>query len=138
MIELNGKALRGRIELARFRLNGVRNGAFRFQDLVNATCRNIGARQHDRNHADHQKRHDNNHGVRDEGDHVTGLNRARIDVGSAHPHDKNRNGIHNQHHCRHHECHGPVREQLRAIQRRACLVEALFLILLPIECADDG
>ena len=137
MIELNGKTFRARIEFARFRLNGVCNRTFRFQNLVNATSGNVGTRQHNRNHANHQERHDDNHGIGDEGNHVTGLNRARINIGSAHPHDKNRNSIHDQHHRGHHECHGPVREQLRTIQRRTCLVEALFLILLPIECADN-
>lgn len=44
MVELNGKALCSRIELACFRLKGVRDRAFRFQNLVNATRRNIGAR----------------------------------------------------------------------------------------------
>ena len=116
---------------------GIADRGLAFEHFLDALGCDIGAREHDREHADHEESHDDNHRVGDERDEVACLERARVDGVAAEPHDANRHEIHDEHHERHHERHDAVREKLRFHQARARLVEALLLMLLAVERPHD-
>ena len=106
------------------------------QHFHNAVCGYACARQHNRNHRQHQEAHDNDHGIRDKRCQVTDLHGARVDVVSADPNNQNRNAVHDKHHNRHHKGHRTVGKQLGLKQILIRLIKALFLVLFPTECAN--
>ena len=116
---------------------GIADRGLAFEHFLDALGRDIGAREHDREHADHEEAHDDDHRVGDERDEVACLERARVDGMAAEPHDADRHKVHDEHHKRHHERHDAVREQLRFHQARARLVEAILLMLLAVERPHD-
>ena len=116
---------------------GIADRGLAFEHFLDTLGCNIGTRQHDREHADHEEAHDDNHRVGDERDEVACLERARVDGMAAEPHDADRHEVHDEHHERHHERHDAIREQLRFHQARTRLIEALLLMLLAVERPHD-
>ena len=125
-----------RIERA-MRLRRIDDGRNRLEHLVDALGRYIGPRQEDEDDADHHERHDDDHGIRDERDHVAGLDGAVVDVRSSHPHDQNRNGVHDKHDRRLKQRHRPIREQLRIAQLARCRSESFLFVCAPSERPHD-
>ena len=125
-----------KFRIARF--GRIFDGRTRRKHFVNTFGRHVRARQHDRDHADDEERHDDDHGIGDERDHVARLDHALVNIAAANPDDKDRNRVHDEHHRRHHEGHHTVGKELRAHEVRVCTVEALFLETLAVERADDG
>ena len=140
IVEGDGRALARAAQLGVAGLVGgrVADGGLCFQHLVHALGRHVGARQHDGDHADHEEAHDDDHRVGDERDEVARLDGAVVDVAAAHPYDEHRHAVHDEHHQGHHERHDAVREQLRLHELGGSLVEALLLVGLAVERADDG
>ena len=94
------------------------------------------AGQHDGDHRQHQKGHNDLHGVGDKGNHLAHLHRTQIHRLAAKPDDQQAGAVHDQGHKGHHGNHGTVGEQLGFHQIGVCLVKALFLKSLATEGAD--
>ena len=107
------------------------------QNFVHARGRYLGARQEHRHDRDHHEGHDDERRIGRKGDHVADLHVAGVDAFRAEPLDHDRDAVHDERHDRAHERHGPVDEQLRVPERRARSAEALLLVPLAVERADD-
>ena len=115
----------------------VAHARARAQNLVHARGRDLGTRQEHRHNRDHHESHDDERGIGRKGDHVADLHIAGVDAFRAEPLDHDRDAVHDERHDRAHERHGPVDEQLRIHERRARSAEALLLVPLAVERADD-
>ncbi len=120
-----------------FRLFCIHNRRLRADDFLDTFCRNARSRQHNGNHRQHQKRHDDLHRISNKCHHITDLQIAKVYSLSAEPYDSNRNGIHDKHHNRHHESHDPVGEHLCRHQLFIGLIKSFFFIFFTAESSDD-
>ena len=107
------------------------------QDLIHARRRDLRTRQHHRNDRDHHKGHDDHRRIARKSDHVADLHMSGVDALGAEPLDHDRDAVHDERHNRPHERHGTVDEQLRVHERGARGIEALLLMPLAVEGADD-
>ena len=105
-----------------------------FLHTVRSHCRSW---KHDGEHAQHQESHDDLHRVLDKRHHITHLHLTVIDAVCPRPYDEYGDTVHDQHHHRHHKCHGAVDEQVRLHQGPVRLVKTCFLVLLCAEGTDD-
>ncbi len=118
-----------------FRIN---NDRFGFQHFADSLRRNTGPRKHNKYYCQEKEGHDNLHGVLHESHHAAHLHRAGINPVRAHPDNQNHNGIHQEHHRRHHKYqYCAVDEQVCFGQILVCLIKPFLFMFLRIECADD-
>ena len=94
--------------------------------------------QHDGNHAQHQEAGNDLHCILNKRHHIPDLHLSVINTVSAAPDNQNGDAVHNQHHSRHHKCHGTVYKKGRSRQIPVCLVKTLFLVLFRRKCTDNG
>ena len=95
------------------------------------------AGQHNGDHRNHQKRHNDLHGIRDKRNHVPDLKISHINAVAANPHDEHAHAVHNQHHRGHHHCHHPVCKKLRGHEILVRHIKAFLLKLFPRKRTND-
>ena len=78
------------------------------QDLIHTVCCNSCSWKHNRNHTDHKEGHDDLHCILDKCHHITNLHLPVTDTMCTAPYNQYGNSVHDQHHHRHHKCHGTV------------------------------
>ena len=78
------------------------------QYFVYTGCWYCCSRKHDWDHTNHQECHNNLHCILDKCHHIANLHCSIIDTVPTAPYNQNGNTVHNQHHYRHHKCHGTV------------------------------
>ena len=115
----------------------VSNFYFRLYDFVDTCGSHTGAGKKNGDHRQHEERHDDEHRVGDESDHVADLKISEVDTFGSLPHDKNGNTVHDEHHDGHHECHNTVCKELRFHQIAIGLIEPFFFIRFSAECPDN-
>ena len=119
-----------------FRVCTVGNGQVLIQDFRDTVRGDYRTGSDDGDHGQHQKAHDDDHGIGQKCGHLADLHGAFVDMVSADPDDQDRDTVHDKHHKGTHDGHGAVGEQLRLQQIGVGFIKTLFLMAFPGERAD--
>ena len=115
----------------------IQNGNLCIHNFIDTLSCNACPRKHNRHHGDHQKGHDDLHGILHKCHHISNLHGSVIHCMSSVVDDQNGNTIHDQHHSRHHKCHTAVDKQVGLCQSVIGILKTRLLVFLTAERPDD-